>query len=588
MRPKIFPRLLIFTLIAVLVCGFSGCARKEEPADLVLSNGQIVTMDESIPRAEALAVRGDRIVAVGDQKKIKRFIGESTKVIDLDGKLAIPGFIDSHGHYISLGQSKMALDLTKTNNWDEIVAMVKAAAEKAEPGEWILGRGWHQEKWDKMPEPQVDGLPFHTNLSQASPNNPVLLTHASGHSCLANAKAMELAGISKKTADPPGGQVVRDDKGTPIGAFRETAQGLLRRALNNYRAGLSAEQIMSEQRRAITLAAKECLAKGVTSFYDAGSSFETIDLFRELAEQAKLGVRLWVMISEGNENLAESLTRYKIIGAGQNHLTVRAIKRLIDGALGAHGAWLLAPYDDLPSSVGLNTTPIEAMKETARLAIENDFQLCTHAIGDRANRETLNIYEEAFRSHPDKKDVRWRIEHAQHLHPDDIPRFGSLGVIAAMQGIHCSSDGPWVIKRLGEKRAQEGAYVWRELMKTGAVISNGTDTPVEDVDPIACFHASVTRQMKDGSAFFPAQRMTREEALRSYTLNAAYSGFQENILGSLSAGKLADITVLSKNILTVPDEEILSAAVVYTIIGGSVRYQNIGGRQEYLFSFLEN
>ncbi len=588
MSPKISARLIVLSLVAILICGFSGCARKEEPADLVLSNGQIVTMDESIPRAEALAVRGDRIVAVGDQKKIKRFIGESTKVIDLDGKLTIPGFIDSHGHYTSLGQSKMLLDLTKTNNWNEIVAMVKAAAEKVEPGEWILGRGWHQEKWDKTPEPQVDGLPFHTYLSQASPNNPVLLTHASGHSCLANAKAMELAGITKKTADPPGGQVVRDGKGNPIGAFRETAQGLLKRALSDYRAGLTSEQIMSEQKRAITLAAKECLANGVTSFYDAGSSFETIDLFRELAEQGKLGVRLWVMISEGNENLAESLTKYKIIGAGENHLTVRAIKRLIDGALGAHGAWLLAPYDDLPSSVGLNTTPIEVMKETARLAIENDFQLCTHAIGDRGNRETLNIYEEAFRSHPDKKDLRWRIEHAQHLHPDDIPRFGALGVVAAMQGIHCTSDGPWVVKRLGEKRAREGAYVWRELLKTGAVISNGTDAPVEDVDPIACFHASVTRQMKDGSAFFPEQRMTREEALRSYTLNAAYSGFQENILGSLSPGKLADITVLSKNILTVPDDEILTAAVIYTIIGGNVRYQNIGGRQEYLFSFLEN
>jgi len=585
MRLKISAKFLILSLIAVLIFASSGCARKEEQADLVLANGQIVTMDERIPQAEALAVRGDRIVAVGEQKRIKRFIGQATQVIDLDGKLAIPGFIDSHGHYTSLGQSKMILNLTKAKNWEEIVDLVRAAAEKAEPGGWILGRGWHQEKWDKAPEPQVDGLPFHTDLSQVSPNNPVLLTHASGHSSLANAKAMELAGITKKTADPPGGQIVRDNKGNPIGAFLETAQSLLRRALGDYRAALTSEQIMTEQKRAISLAAKECLANGVTSFYDAGSSFETIDLFRDLAEQGKLGVRLWVMINEGNQKLAELLTRYKIIGAGQNHLTVRAIKRLIDGALGAHGAWLLAPYDDLPSSVGLNTTPVEVMRETARLAIENDFQLCTHAIGDRGNRETLDIYEEAFRAHPEKKDLRWRIEHAQHLHPDDIPRFGSLRVIAAMQGIHCSSDGPWVIKRLGEKRAREGAYVWRELLKTGAVISNGTDTPVEDINPIACFHASVTRQMKDGSAFFPEQRMTREEALRSYTLNAAYSGFQEDILGSLTPGKLADITVLSKNILTVPDEEILSASALYTIIGGKVRYKNIDGREEYLFSF---
>ena len=279
MHPKISSRLIILSLIAVLICAFSGCARKEEPADLVLTNGQIVTMDESIPQAEALAVRGDRIVAVGDQKRIKRFIGQATQVIDLDGKLAVPGFIDSHGHYTSLGQSKVALDLTKAKNWDEIVALVRAAAEKAEPGEWIIGRGWHQEKWDKTPEPQVIGLPFHTDLSQATPHNPVLLTHASGHSCLANAKAMELAGITRKTPDPPGGQIVRDDKGNPIGAFLETAQGLVRRALGEYRVGLTSEKIMSEQKRVITLAAKECLANGVTSFYDAGSSFETIDLF---------------------------------------------------------------------------------------------------------------------------------------------------------------------------------------------------------------------------------------------------------------------------------------------------------------------
>lgn len=588
MRPKISVRLIVFGLTALFICAFSGCARKEEPADLVLTNGQIVTMDENVPQAEALAVRGDRIVAVGDQKRIRRFVSEATQVIDLDGKLAVPGLIDSHGHFTSLGESKMELDLTKAKTWEEIVALVREAAEKAKPGEWILGRGWHQEKWDKTPEPQVDGLPFHTELSQASPNNPVLLTHASGHSCLANAKAMELAMITKKTPDPPGGQIVRDDKGNPIGAFLEKAQSLVGRALGDYRAGLSSEQVITEQKRAITLAAKECLANGITSFYDAASSFETIDLFRNLAEQGKLGVRLWVMIIEGNQKLAEALTRYKIIGAGQNHLTVRAIKRLIDGALGAHGAWLLAPYDDLPSSVGLNTTPLEVMRETARLAIENDFQLCTHAIGDRANRETLDIYEEAFRAYPEKKDLRWRIEHAQHLHPDDIPRFASLGVVASMQGIHCSSDGPWVIKRLGEKRAREGAYVWRELLETGAVISNGTDTPVEDVNPVACFHASVTRQMKDGTAFFPEQKMTREEALRSYTLSAAYSGFQEDILGSLTPGKLADITVLSKNILTVPDDEILTAAVLYTIIGGKVRYQNINGREEYLFLFPED
>jgi hypothetical protein len=279
------------------------------------------------------------------------------------------------------------------------------------------------------------------------------------------------------------------------------------------------------------------------------------------------------MIRVDNEQLKSRLSEYKIIGLGDNHLTVRSIKRLIDGALGAHGAWLLEPYTDLPTSVGLNTTPVEVIKETARVAIENDFQLCVHAIGDRANREVLNIFEEAFKAHPDKRDMRWRIEHSQHLHPDDILRFGQLGVIASMQAIHCTSDGPWVTKRLGEERAEHGAYVWQKLMKSGAVICNGTDAPVEDVDPIPCFYASVSRKLKDGSPFYPDQCMSREQALRSYTINGAYASFQEDILGSLTPGKLADITVLSKDIMSVPEDEILEAEVLYTIVGGKILYQ---------------
>lgn len=566
-------RFLGIILFLAAISLFFSCARKSEPADLVLMNGKIVTVDEAKPEAKALAVRGDLIAAVGTDKEIKAFIGPSTKVIDLDGKLAIPGFIDSHGHFTGIGQAKLSLDLTKVKNWDEIVAMVKDAVQKAKPGEWIRGRGWHQEKWDKTPQPNVDGLPFHHALSKVSPQNPVLLTHASGHSSLANAKAMELAKITKKTPNPKGGEIVRDANGNPIGAFRETAQGLLGVATRTYQLSRTPEQIKAEERRVIELASQECLSKGVTSFHDAGSSFETIDLFKEFAQEGKLGIRLWVMIREGNESLKKRINEYRITRFGQSHLTVRSIKRGIDGALGAHGAWLLEPYTDLPTSSGLNTGSVEVIKETARIAIENGFQLCVHAIGDRANRETLDIYEEAFKAHPDKKDLRWRIEHAQHLSAADIPRFGKLGVIPVMQGIHCTSDGPWVIKRLGAKRAEEGAYVWQKLMKTGAIICNGTDAPVEDVDPIACFYATVTRKMKDGALFYPEQRMTREEALRSYTYNSAYAGFEEDILGSLKPGKLADITVLSKDIMTIPDDEILTAEVIYTIIGGKVLYQ---------------
>ncbi len=565
--------LFLFCLSIIINFSFNSACKRIEPADLVLMNGKIITVDEALPQAEALAVRGDRIVAIGQNKQIRRYIGDKTQVFDLTGKLAIPGFIDSHGHFTSLGESKMVLDLTKAQSWEEIVAMVAEAAKNAKPGEWIVGRGWHQEKWVKAPEPNVAGLPFHYELSRVSPQNPVILTHASGHSCLANAKAMELAKITRATQDPPGGQIVRDKKGNPIGAFIETAQALVRRAMNATQAQLSPEERESRIIKAMAMAAQECLSKGVTSFHDAGVSWRTIELYKKLADEGRLPVRIYAMINEGNEVLREKLSEYRLIGYANNHLTVRSIKRVFDGALGAHGAWLLEPYSDLPSTSGLNTYPLEALRETARLAIENDFQLCVHAIGDRANRETLNIFEETFKAYPDKKDLRWRIEHAQHLHPDDIARFGQLGVIASMQGIHCTSDGPWVFKRLGEKRAEEGAYVWQKLMKSGAIICNGTDAPVEDVNPIACFYASVTRKLADGTFFFPDQRMSREEALRSYTLNGAFAAFQEDLLGSLSVGKLADITVLSQDIMTVPEEEIPKTQVVMTIVGGKILYQ---------------
>jgi len=286
-----------------------------------------------------------------------------------------------------------------------------------------------------------------------------------------------------------------------------------------------------------------------------------------------LKIRLYVMLNASNQELAEKMDAYRMVGYGDNRLTVRSIKRLMDGALGSHGAWLLEPYDDLPTSKGLNTEPLPDMRETARLAIEHDFQLNVHAIGDRANRETLDIYGETFFAHPAKTDMRWRIEHAQHLAPEDIQRFAQLGVIAAMQAVHCTSDGPWVEQKLGARRAEEGAYVWQKLMQGGAVVTNGTDAPVEDVDPLRSYYAAVSRMMNNGQRFYPDQRMSRMEALKSYTSNAAYSAFEEDLKGTLAPGKVADITVLSKNILTVPEEEIPATQVVMTIVGGEVVYR---------------
>ncbi len=569
---KSFPALNNLSLIFIVVV-FASCVRRPEPADMVLLDGKIVTVDYDKPEAEAVAIRGDIIVAVGKDREMRLYVGQKTNVIDLKRKLAIPGFIEGHAHFIDLGYSKMRPDLSKARNWNEIVAIVEEAVGEVQPGEWILAEGWHQEKWDEMPSPNIDGLPFHDALSEISPDNPVLLSHASGHSCIANATAMEIAGITRETPDPEGGEIVRDSDGDPIGVFRETAMSPLYEAFIKFEETRDPEQIEAEKHRAIELAVQECLSHGITTFHDAGASFETIDLYRELVTEGTLGIRLWVMINENNERLKEYLPEYKIVQMGDNRLTVRAIKRFIDGALGSHGAWLLEPYDDLPNSTGLNTGTIKDIKETARLAIENGFQLCTHAIGDRGNREVLNIYEETFKAHPDKANLRWRIEHAQHLHPDDIPRFGQMGVIAAMQGSHATSDGPWVIKRLGEKRAEEGAYVWQKLMKSEAVVTNGTDAPVEDVNPLTSFYASVTRKLPDGTIFYPDQRMKRQGALKSYTITNAYAAFEEGIKGSITTGKLADITVLSRDIMTVPDQEILGTEVLYTIVGGKIMYQ---------------
>jgi predicted amidohydrolase YtcJ len=560
--------------LGLILNSASSTAGQETPADLVLKNGKIVTLDDRNPVVEALAARGGRIVAVGRNDDVAKMIGEKTNVIDLAGKFAMPGFIEGHGHFTSLGHARMELNLRKAKSWDEIIRLVEEAAKKAAPGEWIIGHGWHQEKWTTRPEPNVDGYPVHTKLSEVTPKNPVLLSHSSGHMCFANAEAMRLANVRAKTANPPGGEILKDAAGNPTGIFRETAQAWVRAAHRRAIQSRTADENARALNLAIRLAEDECLGKGVTSFQDAGSDFGTVDVFKKLAEEGKLKIRLWVMTRTSMNELAAKLANYRMIGVGGNHLTVRAIKQVIDGALGPHGAWLLEPYEDMPSSAGLNTTPVPTIREAARLAIKHDYQLCVHAIGDRANRETLNVFEAAFKESPSDKSRRWRVEHAQHLHPDDIPRFGKLGVIASMQGIHCTSDAVFVLRRLGYRRAEEGAYVWQSLIKSGAVVSNGTDTPVEDVDPIACYCATVTRRLPSGATFFPEQRMTREQALRSYTIQAAYAAFEEDIKGTLTPGKLADVVVLSQDLLTVPDEKILDTRVVYTIVGGKVVYEN--------------
>jgi len=386
-----------FALFAILI-PFTGCRSGGSPeeADLILTNGKIVTMDPALPQAEAIAVKGYTILAVGSAAEIAGFVGPDTRTIDLEGKLAVPGFIDAHGHYMGLGESKMILDLTRARTWDEIVSMVAEAAAAAEPGTWIRGRGWHQEKWDAVPQPNVDGVPTHRSLSAVSPDHPVYLTHASGHASIVNARALELAGIDSHTPDPPGGTIVRDSAGEPSGLLRETAQRIVGAAISRAEEERSPEEVEAEMREAVRLAGEDALSKGVTSFHDAGSNFATIDFFKRLEGEGNLPVRLYVMVRrESNEEMDRRLPDYRMLPEGNDFLTVRSIKRQVDGALGAHGAWLLEPYEDLEST-GLNLEPLDDIMGTARVAIKHGFQVNTHAIGDRGNRETLNLYDAAF------------------------------------------------------------------------------------------------------------------------------------------------------------------------------------------------
>lgn len=449
-----------------------------------------------------------------------------------------------------------------------------SAVDEAEPGEWIFGRGWHQDKWDRVPEKAVDGVPRNDSLSAVSPDNPVLLGHASGHAAFANDAALAAAGIDEETEDPPGGTIVRAPDGEATGLLRETAQRLVNDAVDGYQARLPEQQQEPARRERVRLAAEEALRHGVTSFHDAGADFETIDFFRQLEAEGELPVRLYVMVRyESNEDMAAHLPEYRMAAEGNDFLAVRSIKRQIDGALGAHGAWLLEPYADLPDSTGLVLESVEDIERTAEIAVEHGFQLNTHAIGTRANHEVLDLYERVWqRAETDGEALRWRIEHAQHIHPDDVPRFGALGVIAAVQGVHCTSDGPWIPSRLGEERTEAASYLWRDLIETGALIGNGTDVPVEPIDPIASYYASVSRMMPTGERFYPDQAMTRREALRSYTINNAYAAFEEDIKGSITPGKLADIVVLSRDILTTPEAEIPETRVDLTFVGGEPAY----------------
>jgi predicted amidohydrolase YtcJ len=553
---------------------FISCGPSVQPADKVILGGTIYTVDETQPTVEAVVINGNIIEFAGTETEAKKYIGEKTEVIDLEGKIMTPGFIEGHGHFMGVGYNELNLDLMYVTSYEELVAKVKEAVDKAQPGQWILGRGWHQDKWDTKPDKMIKGFQTHHLLSEVSPNNPVFLRHASGHAALANAKAMEVAGVNQlsvealKESSEEGGEIIRDEMGNPTGIFNERAMGIISKHIP--------QDDESRDSQALSLAIQACWRNGITSFHDAGASRENIELFNQFKNDGKLGVRLYVMLTGWDRDLVYEWFKKGPVVDPDNLLTIRSVKLNCDGALGSRGAWLLEPYTDRPDFYGMATFPMDTVLTISRAALKSGFQVCAHAIGDRANQEILNRYEQAMNENPSVKDHRFRIEHAQHLHPNDIPRFGKLGVIPAMQAIHMSSDRPWAIERLGEKRIKEGAYMWQSLLKSGAVIVNGTDAPVEPVNPIPSFYASVTRKTLKGEpegGYEPEEKMTRAQALRSYTLDAAYGAFEENIKGSIEKGKLADLVVFTENIMEDEEMDILKAEVAMTIVDGKVVYK---------------
>jgi predicted amidohydrolase YtcJ len=565
-------------LLPILVLIFSTCAPPwRSGPDTIYYNGTIYTIDSLQPLVTAMAVREGRVLAIGGDEEIRALAGTRTELVDLNGQFVMPGLIEGHGHFRGIGGYRQDIALLDIRNWSEALDRIAARVAQTPSGQWITGRGWHQEKWNRLPDVRVAGYPTHQELSALSPEHPVLLKHASGHSLMANLAAMRAAGIDRNTPDPPGGRIIRDRNGEPAGVFEENAMDLITRAHDTWLATRPEKEVETAERELLRLAQEACLSLGITSFQDAGSTRPQIERLRVLVGEGFFHLRLWVMLNEPWAVLPEATESLPWIGLGDDHLTVRAIKTYIDGALGSHGAWLLEPYSDQPGFSGQNVTPPDTIEAIGRLALEQGLQLCVHAIGDRANREVLDICQRIFSDHPEHRDTRWRIEHAQHLDSADIPRFRELGVIASMQPVHCISDAPFVEKRLGPSRAGSGAYVWRSLLDNGAMLATGTDAPVESVDPFANIYAAVTRKRPDtGQAFYPGQAMDRREVLYSYTLGNALAAFEEKSTGSISPGKWADFIILSQDITRCPDEAIPSTRVLATYIAGRAVYRASG------------
>jgi predicted amidohydrolase YtcJ len=523
-----------------------------QTADLVIVNARVHTVNPRQPSATAIAVKAGEIVAVGDD--VTSYMGPETKRIDAQGRAVVPGFIDSHGHMLGLGESLTSLDLHGVVSELEIQAMVANRARIRRPGQWITGFGWDQNLWARKQFPTKD------LLDSAAPDNPVLLSRVDGHAIWVNSAALKLAGVKDDVVDPPGGRVIRDEAGHPTGVFMDNAMGMIK----------PPEKTPVEREADLEAAAKLCARIGLTTVHDAGIPSPTLEGYRDLIRKNRLPVRINAMISGSDQELWNRFLKSgPEIG---DFLTVRSVKLYADGALGSRGASLLAAYSDDPKNSGLTITDRATIEKFAREAVRGGFQVCTHAIGDRANREVLTVYAAALNG---KNDKRFRVEHAQVIAPEDFARFRDNSIIASMQPTHATSDMLWAAQRLGPQRIL-GAYAWQTMLKLGVHLAFGSDFPVENPNPIWGFYAAVTRQDRQGNppgGWFPEQRLTRAEALRSWTIEGAYAAFQEKTKGSIEPGKFADFVVLSDDIMQVAPERILKTRVTMTVVNGRIVYQ---------------
>ena len=547
-------------ILCVSALAFMAPAQAED----LLITGKIYTAERDQSSVEAVLISDGRFSHIGSLREVETAASSDHRRIDLGSNVAYPGFIEGHGHLASFGKAALNLDLNKANSYDDIISMVADATTRIAAGQVIEGRGWHQSKWSKDPKEMVDGFPTHKALSEVSPNHPVVLGHANGHSALANEAAMRALGINFTTDAPEGGVIVKDQRGNPTGILHENAMDLL--------APLTAFSEASAK-NAIGIAQAQAFKWGITSFHDAGAGATEVDALLALDASGDLKLRVYSMISAQDESLTEYwINRAPVRATGDQRLTLASFKAVMDGALGSRTAWLHAPYTDDTGTSGVQTFDTARLVEIMKKSGEHGWQINTHAIGDKANTVVLDAIEAAKLG---TRDHRSRIEHSQHLVPDDIARFAQLGVIASIQTVHMSSDRPWAIDRLGKDRIESGAYVWRDLLNAGVHLANGTDVPVEPINPLANFYAAVARKTLKGTpeeGYEYHQRLSREEALQSMTLWNAYAAFQEDDLGSVVVGKRADLTILNQDIMTVTDADILTTGVAMTIVDGEIVY----------------